>query len=1186
MMRAALIDQISRKSLRLSSKARLEVSNGRLVTSVSGDCSFLDFASPMFVEAIVEPITIIVGFGLLIGNLGYSAVVGLAVLLASTPFMGWLFGKMIGSRQAQMKLVDGRVRLLNEVLNNIRQVKLNAYESLFMQKLLAFRSKELGRLRLIVRNRAVMIATMTLLPTAAAVLTFITYGLSGHALNPATIFASLQLFAIVQQPLRILPLAFTALTDTYVALVRISKILLADELLDEPLKVDTNARFALEVQDGDFTFESSKPPDSSTAKSGFGGRDRKKSAEKRKKKSELKKLNKQRKKQGLEPLQPEDDVKEDLGTPFTLENIALEIPRGSFVVIVGRIGNGKSALLQALIGEMRQTRGPQPVFGGKVSYVAQQPWVQNATVRENIVFGQDLDTQRLATTIESCALGRDIEQFAAGLDTEIGERGITLSGGQKARLCLGRAVYFNAEVILMDDVLAAVDSHVAHHLIEHCLLAPDVLGKKTRILVSHQLSVVPHADLVLVVESGKIVQKGSPTELMEDQEGIFHALMEEYGTQHEEANEEIELEVTKTKTSKATKEVTTADASGKTPASATGGAGGLISAEERNTGAVSWGVYLLYARHMGPLCFLALLFLLVAQASQVGNTLFLGFWSGESIKGFTQGEYIGVYAALGVAYALFTFCGSLTLSLAGLNASYNFFDGALKGVMRSPVSFHDSTPIGRIISRLSKDIEMIDDRLTFQWYQVLAQAFQVIGTVFLVFYTFAYLGIIFVPMLILYGTAASFYRRTSREVKRIDSITRSFIYSSFQEQLSGLASVRAYKQQDTFRRKLQHNIDVECRCYYTTIILQRWLGVRLDFLGSLLVLGVALFGVGFRSSVSPSKLGVVLTYSLQTTAIFSQLVNAWAQTEQEMNNVERVSHYGQLPLEAPPRDPRDPPKSWPTRGHVVFEDVQMRYREGLPLVLKGLSLEIQPGWKVGIVGRTGAGKSTLGQVLFRMVELAQGKIVIDGVDIKNIGLDTLREQLSIIPQDSLLYAGTIKENIDPTGEHTDEQLNEALRRCGLVPTETERNKQRYEKFQIGESVADEGTNFSGGERQLVALARALVKGRKLLLLDEATSSVDVETDAIIQRTIRSEFADVTLISIAHRLATVAFYDRILVMDDGRVAEYDTPLNLFDDIGSSFRSMCDAAGLTRSQIERIRAGGEDLVAVLKETENDV
>lgn len=355
------------------------------------------------------------------------------------------------------------------------------------------------------------------------------------------------------------------------------------------------------------------------------------------------------------------------------------------------------------------------------------------------------------------------------------------------------------------------------------------------------------------------------------------------------------------------------------------------------------------------------------------------------------------------------------------------------------------------------------------------------------------------------------------------------------------------------------------------IILRRWLSVRLDLLGSLLVLGVCLFGVIFRRSVSPTKMGVVLTYVLQTTATFASLVSNWAHTEQDMNTIERVSHYGQLPLEAPPTDPRDPPADWPTQGHIIFDDVQMNYREGLPLVLKGLNFEIQPGTKVGIIGRTGAGKSSLGQVLFRMVELAKGRICIDGVDIKSMGLDTLRRQLSIIPQDPLLYSGTIRENLDPEGVHTEHDLQQALQRCGLVPEEDDYNKQRFEKFQLDEVVGEGGVSFSSGEQQLVALARALVKNRKVIILDEATSSVDIETDSIIQRTIQTEFSDVTLISIAHRLATVAFYDKVLVMDGGCVAEYDTPLALYDDHSSIFYGMCEAAGLSRFGIECIRAG---------------
>ena len=443
----------------------------------------------------------------------------------------------------------------------------------------------------------------------------------------------------------------------------------------------------------------------------------------------------------------------------------------------------------------------------------------------------------------------------------------------------------------------------------------------------------------------------------------------------------------------------------------TTGGGKLYLDEEREVGAISWRVYSKYGAAMGGWRWVMLCagFLCFTQAANVGNSLFLGFWSGGSIKGFQQGDYMAVYACLGLAVAIFTWAASYTMILAGIRASFFLFNGAWKAVMRSPVGWHDRTPTGRIINRLSKDIEMLDDRLAQMWNQLLTNALSVVGTFGLVVYSFPWLALVFPPLGFLYYCCAAYYRMSSREVKRVDSILRSGIYGSFGEQLAGLAVIRAFGQQARFIRMMQHSINQECQAYIITITIQRWLGIRLDFLSFFLVFLISAFGSIFRTSVSASKLGVVLTYSLQAASVFSQLVQLFAQVEQEMNNVERVQYYNDLQVEAAPDLPTDPkPAEWPTHGAVEFDDVKLRYRENLPLVLHGLTFSIKPGEKVGIIGRTGAGKSSIAQALFRTVEICDGAIKVDGVDLKGLGLDQVRGRLAIIPQDAFLFAGTVK----------------------------------------------------------------------------------------------------------------------------------------------------------------------------------
>ncbi|KAK4702568.1 hypothetical protein P7C70_g3660, partial [Phenoliferia sp. Uapishka_3] len=950
LMRSSIIANISRKSLRLSGAARVKHPNGHLITLVSSGAYLTSTGDSLTVansdisrlrlrrcfSVWVQPLQIIIGVILLLVYLGYSALVGVAILVFNTPIQAMFVRTMMRSRQAQLKKVDQRVRLIQEVLNGIRVVKLYAYETFFK--------------------------------------------------DAPTIFASLQLFNVIRQPLMMLPMALTVSSDAYVALQRVTRALLAEELDDE-MQVDLNAPDAIRAT-GDFAWETAGPQESMMAagKGAFGDRSDK-AADKKKAKEAAK-----NKKKGV--VEPEvEQVNEK--APFELSGIDITIPRGALVCVVGSVGSGKSSLLQALIGEMRKVDA-EVTFGGSTAYFAQSPWVQNATLRDNILFGRQYDEKRFEEIISACALEPDIEILPYGLNTEIGEKGINLSGGQKARVSLARATYFDADIVLLDDPLSAVDAHVAHHIVTNCITSGP-LAAKTRILVTHHLEALPHADHIIMMDSGRIVEQGVYQDLIKNGEA-FSRLIAEFGSSSkkvEETEETLEELVADVAEDKGFAE--------KKPRAEVGTGAKLMVDEERETGSISWSVYAHYFRSMGSIWWGPILFFLygMAQVCTVGNSVFLGFWSAQSITGFSQGEYMGIYAAFGVASGLFTFAGTFAMYLRGISASYALFNEALGGVMRSKVSF---------------------------------------------------------------------------------------------------------------------------------------------------------------------------------TQVFSQLVTVFATVEQDMNTAERVSHYSHLPEEGALSTSNDPPESWPEEGCLTFTDVKMRYREGLPEVLRGVSFKTRPGETVGIVGRTGAGKSSLLQALFRICELSEGKIEIDGRDISSMGLEVLRKRLSVIPQDALLYAGSVRQNLDPTGEKDDASLNDALRRAGLVAANdaTEDVKTRFSKFKLDADVTDEGSNFSAGERQLVALCRALVKNSRIIVLDEATSSVDVETDATVQRAIQVEFKDQSMLCIAHRLATIAFYDRVIVMDQGRVEELDTPLALFDRTNSIFRGMCDKAHLTRDDIVRIRkgAGKED------------
>ncbi|QRV79190.1 ABC transporter transmembrane region [Ceratobasidium sp. AG-Ba] len=1170
LVRTSVIAVIFRKSLRLSGRSRTRHSTGQITTMVSSDCTKLDFACGYFHIIWTGMIELTIGIALLIHGLGYSALVGLGVLIFGIPVQGIFVWRIVEARKATVKITDKRVRLLQEMLQGIRLLVLFGWQNHYKGKVMGFRRSELTYIRQNAFYQALIMATVTFTPILAAALSFITYSLSGHELNVAVIFSSLQLFNVIRMPLMLVPFVAGSCADAYVALGRISKFLVSEELEDE-IEVEPESEYAVDIK-GTFTWErGGAPSDDKKDKDKKDGEEtgaddtkldkealaKKKAEEKEKKEKEKEKSKRERKrlaqkKRGVDPNDSSDD--EATGPePFRLVDVNLQIPKGSFVAIAGKIGCGKSSLLQAMIGEMRRTTG-KVVLGGTTAYAPQQAWIQNMSLRQNVVFGKTDVQDLFADVVDACALRQDIDMLPDGEKTEIGEKGVNLSGERKARINLARVTYCGPDIALLDDPLSAVDSHVSKHILENCLLSGP-LADKTRVLVTHQLHVLPYVDEVIYMDNGKITERGTYEDLVAAG-GQFSQLVAEYGVAKDTDIGQGG------KGEKATYKAKEAD----------GPVTKLMQEDERATGAVSFEVYANYFRAAGGMSWLPFLLLLltVTQAAGVLSTLFLGFWTSGHF-GLSQGAYIAIYVGLGFATAVFSFVGAFAFAWAGFTASINLFSGALSGILGSPMKFFDTTPVGAIIARLSKDVDTLDNNLPLTWYFLSSMIFSVFGTVALVFYSYAWIGIMFPPLFVMYWYFSMYYRRTSIEVKRLDSILRSLLYAAFSEALTGLSTIRAYREQGRFTKVSEHQIDVENKAYFMTIACQRYLGVRLDFLGNLLILGIGLIAVGFRTSADPTKLGVVMTYALTITQTLSEIVTQSAQVEQDMNTVERIVHYHNLEQEPPAKHPDDPPSEWPQHGAINFRNVSLRYRDGLPLVLDGLSFTVKPGERVGIVGRTGAGKTSLLTALFRVAPLAEGSIEIDGVDIEKIGIETLRHRLSIIPQDAVLFEGTLRENIDPMNTKTDEEIYSALRRVQLLSPGSGPPPQDS-KLHLDNEVRDD--SFSAGERQLIALCRALVKDQcKILILDEATSSVDVDTDSMVQQMIQRDFHGRTLLCIAHRLNTIAFYDRVLVLDKGHMKEYDTPLNLFDQPGSQFRAMCDKAGLSRADIVKIRAGAD-------------
>lgn len=1133
--------------------------NGRIVNLMSVDTYRVDQACALLHICWTAPISCIVTLVLLVVNLTYSALAGFGLLVIGVPLLTKAIQSLFRRRKEINKITDKRVSLTQEIVQSVRFVKYFGWETSFLQRLAEIRKKEISSIQILLAIRNAINAVSMSLPIFASMLSFITFSLTDHALNPAKVFSSLALFNGLRIPLNLLPLVLGQVIDAWSSLKRIEEFLREEEQEEEAL-FKPEAVDAVEMVKASFTWEKTQAKEQEAEPKAAKGKAVPKTTV------------------VAEDKTSEETAKAEELQPFTLEDLNFSVARNELVAVIGSVGCGKSSLLAALAGDMRKTSG-DVIFGASRAFCPQYAWIQNTSLQNNITFGKDMDRSWYREVIKACALQADLDMLPNGDQTEIGERGITISGGQKQRLNIARAIYFDADIVLMDDPLSAVDAHVGRHIFDHAILG--LLKDKCRILATHQLWVLNRCDRIVWMDAGKIRAVDTLDNLMRD-EPDFRTLMETTSTEKEEEEEEkkddveaVAEEVVAEKEGKELTKVSTAEDRKKNKKAAA-----LMQQEERAQAAVPWSVYIDYIKASGTILNLpmVILFLIISQGANIVTGLWLSWWTSDKF-GYSTGKYIGIYAALGVVQAVMMFVYSVSLSILGTNSSKVMLRNAVTRVLRAPMSFFDTTPLGRITNRFSRDVDVMDNNLTDAIRMFSFTLAMVTAVFILIIAYFYYFVIALVPLYILFIAAASYYRASAREVKRYESVLRSSMFAKFSEGLTGVASIRAYGLKDRFVNELRRSIDTMDGAYFLTFANQRWLSLRLDLVGNLLVFTVGILVVTSRFNVNPSIGGLVLSYIISIVQMLQFSIRQLAEVENGMNAVERLRYYGVELDEEAPLKTVDVRPTWPEKGEIVFENVEMRYRSELPLVLKGLSMHIKGGERIGVVGRTGAGKSSIMSTLFRLVEISGGSITIDGLNIATLGLFDLRSRLAIIPQDPTLFHGTVRSNLDPFDEHTDMALWSALRQADLVSAESSDGEQGKGegsgRIQLDSVVEDEGLNFSLGQRQLMALARALVRGSQIIICDEATSSVDMETDDKIQRTMATGFRGKTLLCIAHRLRTIIGYDRICVMDAGEISQLDTPANLFKQEGGIFRGMCDRSGIRLDDIERAR----DLMASL-------
>jgi len=1162
-VKSAVSALLYEKSLDISAAGKAATSTGQVVNMMSNDTAQLQrFAS--FANLIwTAPIQIIASLYLIYRQVGNATWVGVAYMFALAPVNTFIFSLVSKMRRKILKYSDLRVKMMNEVLTGIRIIKYYAWERAFTQEVREIRENELRKLTQLAYVSGIGFSVILLsVPIIQPILVFLVYTkISDEPLTAAKAFTTVALFNIMRFPFAFIPMGILQYIQSSIAIDRLTSYLMLPRL-EKYVKSTVHPDYlalpdAPESQVGSVTLRDTSfcwtnYAANITPINGAGD-------------NKAERLSRSRHGGSVSSGNDTDATQEDI---VVLNNISATIEKGDLVAVVGPVGCGKSSFLSAILGEMEPQNGSNVYIprdakdaGNQsfISYCAQTPWIVNETLRGNILFGRAYDDERYQLIVNACALKSDLEVLPAGDMTEIGERGINLSGGQKARVSLARALYEKStRIMLLDDPLSAVDAHVGEHILENAILG-DISKGVTRVLVTHHVHVLSLCDKIIVLEDGEIQQFGTYDELVERGVDFADAVAFE-GDDEGESHDTDKIDLSKTKMM--------ADGNGnvKEEAALIKKGKNLTTKEDREEGSVDGRLYLKYAKAGGSFLFFNIFFSqFLGRGIEVGSSFWLAYWAKEAVlaetgNGLSDSDsmfYLNIYAALGMGGIFCLAVRSLFMAGHRLKSSRVLHEGLTASILRAPISFYDVTPIGRILNRFAADMDKIDLDLTQSLGQGSSTIFSVLGALGAILA--ATKGTFLVPLIpisYVYYKIQAWFRKTSTELQRVTSISASPIFANFSQVLSGTSTIRAYGENDRFFNESIDNYSKFNSAYYLTQISNLWLGLRLDILGGAIAAFVAGIAVATEKHqfIPAGWLGLALSYSIEITAFLKHGVRMIAVLEADMSSVERVISYTEkIEAEAPAViEDNIPPNTWPSKGQIEITNASMRYRDG-PLVLKDISLHVNGGEKIGVVGRTGSGKSSLMNLLFRITEIEQngGVIKVDGVDTSKIGTEILRQNLSIIPQDPVMFSNTVRYNLDPFGESTDDELNDVLNKVQLASFIDSLPEG------LNDKVAEGGENFSQGQRQLLCIARSLLRKPKILVLDEATASIDNTTDGLIQEMIRENFNDATVLTIAHRLNTILDSDRILVLDDGNVVEFDSPKNLLAIQGGYFKRMVDA-----------------------------
>eukprot|EP00943_MAST-04B_sp_MAST-4B-sp1_P001402 g1402.t1 len=1160
-IRNAVATKVFRKSLVLGNKAKSDTGTGKIVQLMAMDAEQIGNSIWVMPQLLEVPILITTCLAFVYNLVGPSALVALVIIMVAGPANYRGTNLFLKVRTKKVAEGDKRIKLTNEALGGIRILKYFDWRKAFQKKIGSIRSVELGllwKVRLILC--IFVLIPISWLPMIMPILVLVFASLNGVTITASKAFAVIAYFDRIRWVIIIIPWFFTQLTSTQVSLRRVMNFIALKNV--EGAKKDLV-----------------KP-----------GEDEGKST-------------------GLSILFKNASYRWDESSDKpVLKGLNLSIEKGELVAVVGAVASGKTSLLMSLLGEMvSDQNGGFSTRNGSIAYVSQQPWVMNKTLKENILMSKPFENAKYKMIINNCALQPDLDAIQGGDEAEIGERGINLSGGQKARVGFARAVYQDRDIYLLDDPLSAVDAHVGLHIFEKCILGS--LKSKTVLLVTNALQYIRFCDRIIVLEGGKIVENGTYDELLaKGTVDIIKSAELQRSNSFDVSGEENEktgltdalsgIEINVENGSKST------DKKSGEKAATRKQIGQLMTEEKRDVGDIKWSRYNFYLSKVGPLIStIFALSLLIWRLSDLSGLFIISEWSEATlaacetqkldrgrlinstdslsyafeceIDSSTNEKFIYFYIGSSVLALVFIVVTNLVHAVGNIRASNVIHSELMESVLRAPTEFFDTTPLGRILSRFSSDIERTDFMVANGLKDVMRTV--LLLTINILVITVSTNGIVLlvmIPIAIIYRKIGQYFRSTKTEVQRLESNSKSDVLANFTETLNGAVSIRAYEMEEDFINASDEKFTVNTMCRLTFQLTGPWLNIRLTFLSSIVAFSIACLSIILQDTelrISAGVVGVCIILSFGLTLGMNSILIQYANLETAFNAVERIQDYtDDLKLEPDDADAKiqNMPDTWPQHGEVIFKNASMRYRKELPLVLDGLNIHIRPCEKIGIVGRTGAGKSSIMVSMFRLVELESGNIEIDGTDIKDIGLSTLRSSLTIIPQDPILYSTTIRENLDPLELSTDEEMWNALEKCKIKQT-----VMGYPD-KLNHEVAERGENFSVGERQLLCIARALLRKPKVLLLDEATASIDQATDTKIQQTIREAFADVTVLTIAHRLNTIIDCDKILVMDNGKTAEFEAPVLLLRNENSHFFKLVESMGkgTAKTYLEQIEDGG--------------